>query len=96
MKQAKIYLDYHNTALEIKSRNDEEHFNKILKKNGAEKFSPDLDDFDEPYPYFVIPYRMDDGIVLLHTSDKHDTHHMGALDICSTIINVEVLEKELV
>ncbi len=95
MKLAKIYLYFNNVALKIDNKSEEIELNKILVSNRTSKFSPCLDDYDNPYPYYVIPYDSGEELVLLHTKDEHNDDNMGARDLCGDIISLGMLEKEL-
>jgi hypothetical protein len=93
--QAKNFLFIRNTALQICDKEEENRFNKILKSENDECFTPDLDEYDSPYPYYVISLDMCGMKNLIHTNIVHDEKKMGALDMCSSMIDIEELEKEL-
>ena len=49
-RQAKNFLFIRNTALKICDKEEENRFNKILKNENDDCFTPDLDEYETPYP----------------------------------------------
>ena len=94
-RQAKNFLFIRNTALKICDKEEENRFNEILKNENDDCFTPDLDEYETPYPYYVISMDICGMKNLIHTNIKHNEKKMGALDMCSSMIDIGELEKEL-
>jgi hypothetical protein len=96
MKNALEYMYNNSTACICINENEQNRFEELMKKTGNEYIPPCKEDYEHPFPVYFLSRKLGEYYILLNTANEHTSDNWGALDCCTRIINVEMLEKDLV